>query len=83
MNTTDLLPDLSVEEYETLKASIADDGVLVPIVMDQHHEIVDGKARRRAVMNWASPTTRPSRTTSSPKPSGSSCVSNSTATVAT
>lgn len=48
MNTTDLLPDLSVEEYETLKASIADDGVLVPIVMDQHHEIVDGKARRRA-----------------------------------
>ncbi len=45
----DILPDLSPEEYEILKASIADNnGVEVPISVDQDREIIDGKARRRA-----------------------------------
>ena len=48
VNMTDILPELPAEEYETLKASIADNGVQMPIVMDQHHQVIDGKARWRA-----------------------------------
>ena len=44
----DILPELPISEYETLKASIAARGVDVPILVDQNKEIVDGKHRRRA-----------------------------------
>jgi ParB-like chromosome segregation protein Spo0J len=45
---SDILPDLSSEDYETLKSSIEDDGVEMPIVVDQDKKIIDGKHRRRA-----------------------------------
>lgn len=47
-HTEDILPPLPSEEYEALKAAIADHGVDVPILIDQHKEIIDGKHRRRA-----------------------------------
>jgi site-specific DNA-methyltransferase (adenine-specific) len=42
------LPDLLPEEYEALKASIAERGVEVPVVIDQDGETVDGFHRERA-----------------------------------
>ena len=44
----DILPGLSSEEYEALKTSIADIGVEVFPIVDQHLNIIDGKARWRA-----------------------------------
>ena len=44
----DLLPPLTPEEYEWLKASIADHGVEKPVVVDQDENIVDGFERQRA-----------------------------------
>jgi len=41
----DALPD---DEYEALKASIAEKGLLVPITKDQHGRILDGHHRERA-----------------------------------
>ena len=82
VDMTDILPELPAEEYETLKASIGDTGVQVPIVMDQHHEIVDGKARHVRAMNSALPPTQPSQTMSRARPNGSSCGFNSTAIAA-
>ena len=43
-----LLPDLLPEEYDLLKASIADHGVEVPIIVDQEGNIIDGIHRQRA-----------------------------------
>lgn len=45
-----LLPDLSPEEFEALKADIAANGVRVPVVVDaETGEVVDGHHRQRAV----------------------------------
>ena len=44
----DILPPLLPEQFDALKASIADHGVEAPIHVDQDKGIIDGKARRRA-----------------------------------
>ena len=43
-----IIPDLLPEEYEALKASIADRGVDIPIIVDQDGNIIDGFHRQRA-----------------------------------
>lgn len=43
-----LLPDLTEEEYQTLKADIAKHGILVPIEKDEAGNILDGHHRIRA-----------------------------------
>lgn len=43
-----LFDELSDEEFETLKASIADKGLLVPITRDQNGAVIDGNHRERA-----------------------------------
>lgn len=43
-----ILPPLLPEEFESLKASIAERGVEVPIIVDQDDEIIDGFHRWRA-----------------------------------
>lgn len=40
-----VMPNLTVEEYDALRADITDRGVLVPIVRDEHGRIVDGHHR--------------------------------------
>lgn len=42
------LPDLTPEEFESLKSSIAEKGVEVPIITDQDDNIVEGFHRQRA-----------------------------------
>jgi len=42
-----VMPALTADEYATLKADIAERGVLVPVVEDQHGNIVDGHHRKR------------------------------------
>lgn len=42
------LPDLPPEQYEALKADIAARGVLVPVVLDEDGEVIDGHHRKRA-----------------------------------
>ena len=44
-----LFPDLSPEEFQGLKKSIAERGVLTPIEKDEHGNILDGHHRLRAV----------------------------------
>ena len=46
--TFQLLPALSVEEFEALKADIAAHGVHHPIEVDEHGRILDGHHRHRA-----------------------------------
>jgi ParB-like chromosome segregation protein Spo0J len=50
MQTTkyQVMPSLSSEEYEALKAAIAENGVEVPVVIDTDGNIVDGHHRVRA-----------------------------------
>ena len=43
-----ILPALLPEEYEALKASIAERGVDIPIIVDQEGNIIDGFHRQRA-----------------------------------
>ena len=43
-----ILPDLLPEEYEALKASIAERGVDIPIIVDDQGNIIDGFHRHRA-----------------------------------
>ena len=43
-----ILPDLLPEEYESLKASVAEHGVQVPIIVDQDGHTIDGFHRLRA-----------------------------------
>jgi ParB-like chromosome segregation protein Spo0J len=45
-----LMPDMSPAEFEALKADIAQRGVVVPIDIDEHGDILDGHHRYRA---WA------------------------------
>lgn len=42
-----VMPPLSAEEYEALKADIAERGILVPVVRDQHGNLLDGHHRER------------------------------------
>ena len=44
------LPDMPPEQFEALKADIADRGVLVPIDVDEEGTILDGHHRYRAVL---------------------------------
>ena len=41
-----LLPPLPPDDYEALKANIALNGIVVPVVTDEHGNILDGFARR-------------------------------------
>lgn len=43
-----VMPDLTPVEYEILKASIEEHGVLVPVEVDEHGELLDGHHRVRA-----------------------------------
>ena len=43
-----LLPDLSTDEFEALKADIAEHGVVVPVEVDEHGDLLDGHHRVRA-----------------------------------
>jgi len=43
-----LLPELPPEQFEALKADIAERGVVVPVVMDEFGAILDGHNRARA-----------------------------------
>ena len=45
---TNLLPDLTPWEYEALKASVARDKLLVPILKDEFGNTIDGHQRERA-----------------------------------
>ena len=45
---TDILPPLSPAAYETLKASIAENGVEVPMIEDEKGNLIDGKYREQA-----------------------------------
>ncbi len=54
-----LLPDLTESEYESLKAHIAEHGVLVPVEYDEDGNILDGHHRLRAcgelgITDWPS-----------------------------
>jgi ParB-like chromosome segregation protein Spo0J/plasmid stabilization system protein ParE len=42
------MPELTLTEYDALKADIARRGVVVPVVEDQHGNLLDGHHRRRA-----------------------------------
>ncbi len=43
-----ILPDLLPDEYESLKATIAERGVDIPIIVDDKRNIIDGFHRQRA-----------------------------------
>lgn len=43
-----ILPPLLSDEFEALKTSIAEQGVDVPIIVDQEGNIIDGYHRQRA-----------------------------------
>ena len=43
-----LLPKLSVEEFESLKKSIGEIGMLVPLIVNQDGILLDGHHRYRA-----------------------------------
>ena len=45
--TANPLPPLTPEEYEQLKADIALRGVIVPILLDAHGNVIDGHHRRQ------------------------------------
>lgn len=44
------LPELRPADYEALKADIEERGLLVPILVDQNGDVVDGRHRRRACL---------------------------------
>jgi ParB-like chromosome segregation protein Spo0J len=41
------MPDLTPGQYDALRDDIARNGVLVPVVVDQHGRILDGHNRKR------------------------------------
>ena len=41
-----VLPDLTPEEYASLRESVAQHGVVVPIVVDEHGQTIDGHNRQ-------------------------------------
>ncbi len=42
-----VMPPLSAEEYAALRDDIAERGIVVPVVVDQHGRLLDGHHRRR------------------------------------
>jgi ParB-like chromosome segregation protein Spo0J len=44
-----VMPSLTEEEFQALKADIAENGVMVPIVKDGEGNLIDGRHRERAV----------------------------------
>lgn len=42
-----VMPPLSAEEFEALRADIAERGILVPVLVDQHRRVLDGHHRRQ------------------------------------
>jgi ParB/Sulfiredoxin domain len=44
-----VMPPLSDEEFQALKADIAERGLMVPIIMDTYGTVVDGHHRKRAL----------------------------------
>lgn len=50
-----ILPDLSPEDFGALKASIADLGILVPILLDEKGQVIDGQHRLRAAAELGLP----------------------------
>jgi ParB-like chromosome segregation protein Spo0J len=46
MGIYQVMRDLTGEEYSALKASIIESGVLVPVVLDEHGNIIDGHHRK-------------------------------------
>ena len=44
-----VMPELTPEEFDALKASIAEKGVMVPVVYDSEGQVLDGHHRLRAV----------------------------------
>lgn len=47
MKYSDLLPPLSIEEFNALKASIEADGIRIPIIVDEENNILDGYHRHK------------------------------------
>jgi ParB-like chromosome segregation protein Spo0J len=47
MSTYQLLPPLSEDEYAALVADIEANGIMVPIIEDQHGTVIDGHHRKR------------------------------------
>jgi ParB-like chromosome segregation protein Spo0J len=47
---TNLVPRLSTQEYESLKQSIKENGLCVPIIINQHGVLLDGHHRHRACL---------------------------------
>ncbi|PSN87686.1 hypothetical protein B9Q03_10190, partial [Candidatus Marsarchaeota G2 archaeon OSP_D] len=47
----ELWPPLSAEEFEDLKKSIAENGLLEPIVVNENHEVIEGHQR---LLAWIS-----------------------------
>lgn len=45
MNPYQIMPDLTPEEYEALKADIQANGVLIPVEVDEEGNILDGYHR--------------------------------------
>lgn len=50
MSKYQIMPPLSDEQYEALKADISTAGVRVPIEVDEHGEVIDGHHRRAIAM---------------------------------
>jgi len=42
------LPDLSPEEFDILKSDIAEHGIQIPVIQDEHGQTLDGHQRERA-----------------------------------
>ncbi len=47
MSAFQVMPPLSAEEYAALRDDIAERGIVVPVVVDQHGRLLDGHHRRR------------------------------------
>ncbi len=45
--TFQLMPALTTEEFATLRADVAERGIVVPVVRDQHGRLLDGHHRER------------------------------------
>jgi ParB-like chromosome segregation protein Spo0J len=48
VSTYQLMPEMAPDQFEALKADIAERGVLTPIDVDEHGNILDGHNRYRA-----------------------------------
>ncbi len=47
MSAFQVMPPLSAEEYAALRDDIAERGIVVPVVVDQHDRLLDGHHRRQ------------------------------------